>query len=236
VLLESPLRALLIDVGGPLIDESVDYDHTLQLIRRALASELGRDVGESEIESARDEAIHAWAPSFTKAVLWHFLQPNKELTQAIYLQAVDQICRYPEEIVLTDGVTEVLPLLAGKYVLALAGNQPSEVKERLQKAGVLKYFTSKLVSWDIGFHKPYTRFFIAVCERIDVPPESCCMIGDRLDNDIYPANVMGMRTIWIQAGPHAIQHPRIPEDVPDATVASISEIPGVLDEWDTHNR
>ena len=229
---DSPIRALLIDVGGPLVDESADFDHTIRMLRRILSDQLGRKVTESEIIRARDQAILAWAPSFTKAVLWKFLQPDKALTNDAYMKAVKEIYKYKEDLILMPGVTEILPILAEKYVLAIAGNQLSEIKGKLEKSGILKYFTSKLVSCDIGFHKPDSRFFTAVCDRIGIPPAECCMIGDRLDNDIYPANVMGMRTIWIRVGPHAVQKPRIPEDVPDAVISGMSEIPSILDSWE----
>lgn len=31
-------------------------------------------------------------------------------------------------------------------------------------------------------------------------PQNAVMIGDRLDNDIAPANAMGMKTVWIKQG------------------------------------
>ena len=135
------------------------------------------------------------------------------------------------ELSLTEGIQEVIPKLASKYVLALAGNQPSVIAERLERTGLLEFFHSRLVSEDLGLYKPDSRFFLAICDRIGVPPEECCMIGDRLDNDIYPANVLRMRTIWLQMGPHAVQVPRMPEDVPDAVITSIIQAPDVLEEW-----
>jgi FMN phosphatase YigB (HAD superfamily) len=60
------------------------------------------------------------------------------------------------------------------------------------------------------------------------------MIGDRLDHDIYPANVLRMRTIWLRMGPHAVQVPRVPEDVPDAVITSIIQAPDVLEEWESN--
>ena len=89
-----------------------------------------------------------------------------------------------------------------------------------------------VLSSEVHLHKPDSRFFLAVCERISVSPENCCMVGDRLDNDIYPANVLGMRTIWVRTGPHAVQRPRVPEDVPDAVVESMREVLEVIEGWE----
>jgi FMN phosphatase YigB (HAD superfamily) len=75
------------------------------------------------------------------------------------------------------------------------------------------------------------RFFNAICDRIGIAPEHCCMVGDRLGYDIYPANLLRMRTIWMKVGPHAIQQPRVPEDVPDASISELAELPPMLDKW-----
>jgi HAD superfamily hydrolase (TIGR01549 family) len=228
----APVRAILLDVGGPMVDEREDNVHTVRVVCGILTEHLGREVREDEIEKARDAAIASWAPSFTKAVLWEFLKPDRERTLAAYDEALSRIFSYREELRLMDGVAELVPKLATRYTLALAANQPAVVKEKLERTGLMTYFKSSALSDDLGLSKPDTRFFLAICDRIGVPPEECCMIGDRLDNDIYPANILGMRTIWVRIGPHAVQRPRIPEDVPDAEVEHMSEVLAVLDRWE----
>jgi FMN phosphatase YigB (HAD superfamily) len=54
------------------------------------------------------------------------------------------------------------------------------------------------------------------------------LVGDRLDNDIAPAKRLGMRTIRILQSYYATTEPRSPDEEPDATVASLSEIPLLL--------
>ncbi len=36
---------------------------------------------------------------------------------------------------------------------------------------------------------------------VDVKPENCIMIGDRIDNDIVPAKTFGLHTIWFPIKP-----------------------------------
>lgn len=36
--------------------------------------------------------------------------------------------------------------------------------------------------------------------RANCKAENAVMIGDRIDNDIVPANIMGFKTIWIKQG------------------------------------
>ena len=55
------------------------------------------------------------------------------------------------------------------------------------------------------------------------------MIGDRLDNDIIPAKRLGIRTIWFRQGRYAALAPRSKEEIPDATVSSLQELPSAID-------
>lgn len=229
---DAPLKAILIDVGGPLVDESVDYDRMLEIITEILTRIHGRAVSKEDVNSEIGRAIDAWTPSATRSVLWQQVQQDNDRFNAAYAELVRRFFDENYRVTLMPGVEELLPKLADKYTLAIAGNQRSLVRTKLEEAGILKYFKSKEVSEDLKLAKPDSRFFLAICDRIGVPPENCCMIGDRLDNDIYPANVLGMRTIQIRGGPHAVQVPRIPEDVPDAVIERMSEVEAVLERWE----
>jgi len=232
MLSDAPLKAVLFDVGGPIIDERPDYLHSSEVVRDLLETELGRSIPESEIEEARKSAVASWSPSFTKAIIWHFMQPDTLRTLELYHEGIERIFTHRETISLMDGITGLIPRLASKYKLALAGNQPEVTRSRLESTGLLKHFDSTALSFDMGLHKPDSRFFLEICRCIDTDPVNCCMIGDRLDNDIYPANILGMRTIWVRIGPHAVQHTRVPEDVPDATVEHMADVGKIIDEWE----
>ena len=54
------------------------------------------------------------------------------------------------------------------------------------------------------------------------------MIGDRPDNDIYPAKKLGLRTIRIRQGTSYAQLPKSEEYEADATVRSLKEIWEIL--------
>ena len=50
------------------------------------------------------------------------------------------------------------------------------------------------------------------------------MIGDRLDNDIRPARVLGWKTVRILKGYACFQNPRDRFDEPDATIAQLTDL------------
>jgi putative hydrolase of the HAD superfamily len=54
------------------------------------------------------------------------------------------------------------------------------------------------------------------------------MIGDRQDNDIVPARMMGMRAVLFKTGTHKGQRFRYPEEKPDWIVHSVEELRQLL--------
>ena len=96
------------------------------------------------------------------------------------------------------GIHEVIEDAAQHFKLGLIANQPNEVIPILEKEGVLKYFDVNAISAIAGFSKPDLRIFKYACEAAQCQPHQAVMIGDRIDNDIIPANVLGMTTIWLR--------------------------------------
>ena len=50
------------------------------------------------------------------------------------------------------------------------------------------------------------------------------MVGDRLDNDIIPANKIGMTTVWIKQGFGGVAEPKSKDEQPDYTVDNLNEL------------
>ena len=50
------------------------------------------------------------------------------------------------------------------------------------------------------------------------------MIGDRIDNDIAPAKLLGMRTVLFRTGRHIDQQARSHQEVPDAEIRDVEEL------------
>ena len=49
------------------------------------------------------------------------------------------------------------------------------------------------------------------------------MVGDRIDNDIVPANKLGMYTVWIKQGFGKYYNPNSAEEEPDLTIITLNE-------------
>ncbi len=120
------------------------------------------------------------------------------------------------------GLGLLLEELSGRC--ALAANAPEAIREALERNDLLRFFTHTEVSGDLGLHKPDIRFFQHILGQCGVGPEEALMIGDRMDNDVLPAKLLGMKTIWFRVGPCAVLEPGMPSEIPDATVRTVGEV------------
>jgi putative hydrolase of the HAD superfamily len=88
--------------------------------------------------------------------------------------------------------------------------------------GIGGLFAHREVSGHHGYRKPDVRLFLRALDGLGVGAEETVMVGDRIDNDVVPARLLGMRTVLIRTGRHASQQPRSPEEVPDVEVADVA--------------
>lgn len=75
-----------------------------------------------------------------------------------------------------------------------------------------------------GLGKPDSAPFLAALSRLDVPPQRAVFVGDDERCDVIGAAAVGLRTVRLA---HRVEG--LPESAADATVASLAEVPGVID-------
>lgn len=203
------IKWLFFDVGSTLVDETECYN---QRIRDAID---GTDItfeqfSKKRIEFAKQnlkgdiEAINFFG---LKKTPWH-----KELEKP-YSEA-ESVLRYFSD---------------KGYKIGIIANQSSGTAERLEKWGLMKYIELVLSSAEEGVAKPDPEIFLRALKRAGCMPCEAVMIGDRLDNDIYPAKRLGMKTIWVKQGFSAYQNPMNEAYIPNKTVDSLNEISDIFD-------
>jgi putative hydrolase of the HAD superfamily len=123
---------------------------------------------------------------------------------------------------LTSGLEAELTAICGNFKVGIAGQYGMELLQLLEEHSILEHFTYRLTQDDFATTKPDLRFFESIVKRCGIDPKECIMVGDRIDKDIIPAKLLGMKTVLIRAGLHKNQQPRIPFEVPDAELASVA--------------
>lgn len=98
----------------------------------------------------------------------------------------------PSEI--NSNVEETLKYLKNKYeIVALTDWFVDQQTKRLEKVGILKYF-SNIYGAERTKRKPFKEAFI---QAIGInKPEECIMIGDNIERDIKGALDAGLQAVW----------------------------------------
>ncbi len=216
------LTTILIDVGWPIVDEGEVQVFWNNRIKQLVEEKTGRKVTDSDITKLENDAIVCYAPSMFSYVIWQLVKPDRKLFYDIRKRFYDT--SYVKYYRIQPGVKDVLKKLHGKFKLGIAANQPERAYEFLEKEGVLQYFDSTQVSDEIGFSKPDVRIFQKILDNLGSKPEESLMVGDRPDNDIVPAKLLGMKTVRLLVGPHKNQQIRYPLEEPDFTIEKMSDL------------
>ncbi|MGW5263023.1 HAD family hydrolase [Microbispora sp. NPDC004025] len=83
--------------------------------------------------------------------------------------------------------------------VGLAGNQTARAETILRALDLPVDVIGTSDGW--GVEKPDTSFFDRLVAEAGCPAESVLYVGDRLDNDIRPAQKSGLRTALVRRGP-----------------------------------
>ena len=99
---------------------------------------------------------------------------------------------------LVPGAKEMLENLQTKgYRLFAASNSIGHLqRNRLEKAGILKYFEDTYISMDIGYDKPDIRFYQEALRRCGLQAKEVLMIGDSMTTDVIGAQKAGMDALF----------------------------------------
>ncbi|MDD5141941.1 HAD family hydrolase [Methanoregula sp.] len=142
-------------------------------------------------------------------------------------------CRVYESVKLNairpyPGVVETLQHLSDEgYPMCIVTDAHSrDATLRLEKTGMLRYFTS-LVSFDlVQEKKPGSGPFLTALEMMQVSPLDVLLIGDSIRRDIEPCTRLGIRTVYARYGD------RFSADRQgrgaDYAIDSMSELPGII--------
>ncbi len=226
-----PIKAVLLDVGQPLVEDSALDKYWNRWLAGYLSERLGKAITLEDILKKQEEAIKCYAPSIFSYVIWQYVRPDRDLFSRIRyrLDTLD----YSKYLSVRPEASEICRILSSRYTLATAANQPLVTTEILERAGVLGHFTFREMSAAMVYSKPDLRFFMYILSQLKVDPANAVMVGDRQDNDIVPAKLLGMRALRWKEGLFKDQEVRLPSEEADGELTSLDELPGLIDELES---
>ena len=201
------IKWIFFDMGSTLIDESKVYE----MINRKMASGAG-----VSYEYVCEKSLE------------FYKQNKKGDLEVSKMLGVERAKWDPELEILYDCTVDVLETLKSKYKLGIIANQMYGSEKRLENFGIRKYFDVIVASAEEGVEKPDRRMFEIALERAGIEASEAVMVGDRIDNDIVPANKMGMKTIWVKQGNGRFWKIGSDEEKADLEAETLSDIVDML--------
>jgi FMN phosphatase YigB (HAD superfamily) len=199
------IRAVVFDVGETLVDETSQW--------RAEAVALG--VTELTFFAALGAVIERRGDHRDT---WSLIGRDRVATNLPSFTADDL---YPDALPCLRAVHE-----AG-FVVGVAGNQPERAEAVLHAFDAPIDLVASSAGW--GVEKPSPRFFERIVHELALPAEAIAYVGDRLDNDVLPAQTAGMLGVFIRRGPWGHIHATWPEAAEaHHRIESLEEVLGLL--------
>lgn len=201
------IKWIFFDIGSTLVDESVAFR------KRVEKTVANTNISYDDFYNKMVEISKHNQKGYHKALEFY------GLTMAPWNS--DDEFVYPE-------AEECLRNLSKKYKIGIIANQVFGSEERLGKIGLLKYINLVVASAEEGVAKPDLRIFEIALSKADCKAVESVMVGDRLDNDIVPANKVGMKTVWIRQGFGGLAMPVSDDERADYTISNLRGLEDIL--------
>ncbi|GEM_PF-822379 len=215
------IEAIFLDAGGVILDESVFEDAKSEIITGLLSKfesysteDYWKDTG---------EAVHCFVSSTYEYVIFKHTGEGDGFSRIFgEYRRLWKERKIPYRLM--PGLPGMLERLSGRYRFGILGQYGADLREFLEEQDVRKHFAFTETQEGYGVTKPDPRYFQAILDKANCSPAESLMVGDRIDKDIYPSNVLGMKTIRLRTGLHKSQRPRIPIEVPTTEIDSLDEL------------
>lgn len=199
---------IFFDVGTTLVDESAAYNHRVR-------------------DMIKDTDI-SFEEFIDKRILFAKQNCSDGMEAIKYFGLTKTPWHKEDEVPYDDAVNVLKQLNERGYKIGIIANQSAGTEQRLKNWGMMEYINFVVSSAEEGVSKPDKEIFIIALRRAGCNPENAVMIGDRIDNDIYPAKKLGMKTVWIKQGFARFQNPVNSEYIADYTINTLSELADII--------
>ena len=183
------IRVVIFDVGETIVDESREYGtwaDWLGVPRHTFSAVFGAVIATGR---GHRETFEYFRPGFDLG------------SERRARTAAGQPERHGPEDLYPDARPCLAALKGMGLRVGLAGNQTKESEAQLRSLDLPVDVIGMSDDW--GVEKPSPQFFARVVDEAGCDACSVLYVGDRLDNDIRPAQEAGLATCFLRRGPWA---------------------------------
>ena len=241
------LRAVIFDLGGTLIDWP-DYDQDIERrwklsydsFKTTLPNNNVPDA-ETYVRAMREAEKGHWqmvqtvqgSSTPTDVVRDGFRRMGRQVRDEEVMAVLDGYGQALNgwAIVFPDAQATLQKLRQQGYHLGLLSNTwwaAAWHNAEIATHGLAPLLDAVVYTSDLPHSKPHPYVFQYVAERLNVRPDECVMVGDRMIDDISGALNVGMRAVWRKSD---YPWPK-PEHIhPTAVIETLSALLPLLDAW-----
>ncbi len=239
------VRAVLLDLGDTLIGGNVTAGETQPVWEEVYATIINPDNDLAiptlaTLRSAMDEHVgkvmaHTWKYKtekehdllelFQNAFQYAGFANSHDADFVSSVIAMEHRLLYQRVVRVGPTTRSTLSALREKgFLVGLVSNfcNITEVMyESLRIIELLDYFDKTAISCEVGWRKPSLHMYRVICERLEVSPQECVFVGDRLIEDVRGPQTLGMRTVLTH---EFRQEPPVEDIVPDAVITRLDQL------------
>jgi HAD superfamily hydrolase (TIGR01509 family) len=183
-----PIAAVVFDMDGVIISSEELWDG----VRERLARERGGRWSTEAHRAMMGMNTAEWT-GYMHSALGMDLAPGEIRDEVVRRLGAD----YRDHLPLLPGAVAAVRELAARWPLGLASSSPKDLIELvLRLAGIDKSFSVVMSSEEVDRGKPEPDVYLAVLERMGVPPAAAVAVEDS-GNGIRAARAAGMRVIAV---------------------------------------
>jgi len=221
------IKAILFDLYGTLID--IETDESMEGIYRTIAHYLtyhGINLHRWEVRDRyyrimkqQKEACGEAYPEIDVEAIWNEFLMQEGIRSSLHRGQQAKVIAHiyrgvsRNRLQLYPDVKRVLDELQKKYRLALISDaQSCYALPEIQAVGLENYFESIVISSLHGFRKPDARLFQQTLDDMKLGPAEAIWVGNDMFRDIYGAQALGIKSIFIDSNQGAKSYEDVAPD------------------------
>jgi phosphoglycolate phosphatase len=183
------MKLVIFDMDGTLIDSGNVITNTINFVRKNLGLDT---IAKTEMLQAMND------PHINSSEYFYGTTSFTEQQTTLFKEYYDEHCI--SDIILYDGIKELLEELKNEYKLSIATNANSEYAHKmLDFLGIKEHFSFIAGADMVDRPKPKGDILALVCETLGTQKECSILVGDS-KKDLYAANDFGIDCILVNWG------------------------------------
>lgn len=232
------IQSVVFDIDGTLFDHLLAQERGLE----SLYSSVKRKIPNSNLKeflstwkTRTDQYFNEYLAgrvSFKKQRILRvqsvFLKWDWRLSTEKAWEIFEQyLVKYQQNWMLYKDVLPCLTMLKDLPLGVVSNGDGVQQRKKLAYTGIDSFFSSIVISDEIGFRKPQPEIFKRSSKELSLSLDDILYVGDQLETDVLGALNSGMRGVWINRTYQNHVNSDIDLEVP--TISKLIELPIIIE-------